>query len=473
MEKIKLDGRLGCSLEVSLEEARILSGDDRAVAQELLKKLVQSERCKIVGDTYFPPEWNEEVPKEIDLDKLEFDLPEIFPSNAPFVDTAKVETYKEEYFSFLKDLLKEKCNSDMCCEVYWDYREEISPSTLREAVDNYKEAGYESPIDYIVEQLLGQNIDYDSDMFNDIETEILNCDNEHVVAYFETFGNLREDAYEAGYEGIDVNADEILKRSYFCVNVMFATDAERNFDMGSIVTAFGSYRDPDLDYVASEPDVLDNALTYFIHQQGHSVKEVYDCLLDNPRGWGSGSDLSFAQAIVNDIVNNSSEAMSEVTALVKLDGEAFLELIETVDKGERHLTFDKNTDMGIFNEWAGTGGLLEFQLDKPFVVPASMVRGVQIEGAQNDNYSVDSVYGLVGSCWKETLGYTDEKPVLFEEDLSATVHSVMEFLAAKEQEELADEDVKTPLADVMKSCEEMSKQVHSNHESKTKDFEVR
>lgn len=65
--------------------------------------------------------------------------------------------------------------------------------------------------------------------------------------------------------------------------------------------------------------------------------------------------------------------------------------------------------------------MLEFKLDKPFVVPAGMVREIQIEGAENRGYSVDNVYGLVGGCWKETLEFAGENPVLYEEDLEATV----------------------------------------------------
>lgn len=436
MERIKLDGRLGFSLDLSPEEFSVLTGADRAAAKELLIKLVQSEQCHIVGDTYFPVEWNEDVLNYEMEDNLSFDLPVIsFNRNAEKASEEPVENieqYKEEYLAFLKEKLEDKCNSNMCCEVYWGYRDEIEPSTLREVVDNYKENGFETPKDYLVEKLWERNSEYDDDMFNAIETEIENCDNEHVVEYFEAFGNLREDAEEVGYNGIDVKEDEILNKSEFHINVMFATDAERNFDMGSLVTAFGSWRDPDFEHLSEYPEYLDNALTYFIHQQGHSVKEVYDCLIDNPRGWGSGADLSFAQAIVNDIVNNSSDAMSELTALVKLDGIEFLELVEAVEKGQEYLTFGTNTYIGIFNEWSGTGGLLEFELDKPFVVPTSMVRGVQIEGAENANYSVDSVYGLVGSCWKETLGYTNEAPVLYEEDLQATVKAVREVLTERE-----------------------------------------
>lgn len=347
-----------------------------------------------------------------------------------------IKSYKDEYVAFLKEQLEDKCNSDMCCEIYWDYRDVISPQTLKEAVDNYKEQGFGSPKDCLEDVLWKLNVDYDSDMFNEIETEIENCENEHVVEYFNEYGDLINDAIEeAGYNGLDVKVDEILRKSEFRVNVMFATNEERNYDMGSIVSSYGSWREPDFEYIESSPEVLDNALTYFIHQQGHSVKEVYDCLIGNPRGFGSKDEMNFTKSIVNDIVNNSSDAMSEITALVKLDGYELLELVEEVEKGEKYLTFEKNTDMGIFNEWAGTGGLLEFQLDKPFVVPVSMVRNVQIEGAKLDwGYSVDSVFGLVGSCWKETLGYTDEAPELYQEDLVETVKAVQTFLAERENE---------------------------------------
>lgn len=362
------------------------------------------------------------------------------------------ELYRKEYLEFLKERLKEHCNNDMCCEIYWDYRDEIDPSTIKEASNKYKDAGFETPKDYLVEKLYELNFDYDSYMFDEIKTEIENCDNEHIVEYYTDYGNLYEDAQEVGYNGIDLNLDDILGKSEFKVNLMFATDTERNYDMGSIVNAFGSWRDPDFEYLSKYPDVLDNAVTYFIHQQGHSVKEVYDCLIDNPRGFGSNEEMSFAKAIVNDMVNNSSDGLSELCALVSLDGKGYFELLEAVEKGEENLSFSKDTMLGVFNEWTGGGGLLEFQLDKPFVVPVSMVRNIQVEGAKEDySYTVDQIFGLIGSCWKDTLSYTDEKPVLFEEDLQATVNSVVKVLNERQAAE------KPELDDVIKNCEEVSK----------------
>ena len=62
-----------------------------------------------------------------------------------------------------------------------------------------------------------------------------------------------DDLYEAGYTGIDMNLDDLLSRSSFNVNLFFATETEKNFDMGSIVDSFGNdYREPRLEDIDAE-----------------------------------------------------------------------------------------------------------------------------------------------------------------------------------------------------------------------------
>ena len=53
MPSIDIWGRLGISLKVAPEELDILKGEDEK-AKELLINLVQSDRCTMYGDTYFP-----------------------------------------------------------------------------------------------------------------------------------------------------------------------------------------------------------------------------------------------------------------------------------------------------------------------------------------------------------------------------------------------------------------------------------
>lgn len=74
---IQLDGRLGISLQVSPDEFEILKKEDEE-AQTLLIHLIQSGRCEMCGDTYFPDCWNEEHL----TDELNFDLP-VRPLSVP------------------------------------------------------------------------------------------------------------------------------------------------------------------------------------------------------------------------------------------------------------------------------------------------------------------------------------------------------------------------------------------------------
>lgn len=341
----------------------------------------------------------------------------------------KNEKFNQVYNEFLKSKIDEYCNEERCCEIYWDYRDDLSPAELLDAYKNFSKSGYERIEDYIEEKLLDYNMDYDTYMIsqiaNDLKSE--NFYTEEFEKWYEEYCDIYEDLLENGYNGIDVNLRDLLRKSTFYFNIMFATDEEQNYDMGSIVTAFGTYHTPYYEYL--EKDNFDNALTYLIHQQGHTCKEYFDVLENNQNGYGMNYKCDFIESIVNDVVNNASEAMSELTVLVKMDGEDALKFINYLEDKEnnKNLKFDKNCDIGIFNEWSGCGGLLEFALEKDFIVPKNMIRGFQIEGAREQGYTVDEVYGLIGSCWKECLNYTDEKPELIYENIEDTIKYVKEL----------------------------------------------
>lgn len=344
--------------------------------------------------------------------------------------------YNEIYNNFLKSKIKEYCNENGCCEIYWDYRESLEPTTMLEAYLKFKESGYDKIEDYIENQLIEINPDYDDYMISTIISDMKNEKfyNKEFAKWYEEECNIYEDLYENGYNGIDVNLKELLNNSTFYFNIMFATDEEQNYDMGSIVKSFGIYHPPYYEYL--EKNDFDNALTYLIHQQGHTCKEYFDVLENNPKGYRSNYDCKFIESIVNDVVNNSSEAMSELTVLVKMNGNSVLEFLNYLEDKEnnKNLEIDKDCDIGIFNEWAGCGGLLEIALDKNFIVPKNMIRGFQIERAKNQNYTVDEVYGLIGSCWKECLDYTDEQPELVLENIEKTINYIKEITNEVEME---------------------------------------
>ncbi len=341
----------------------------------------------------------------------------------------KKNKFSQLYNDFLKAKIKEYCNENKCYEIYWDYRESIEPSMLLEAYAKYKENGFERIEDYIENQLLDMNFDYDSNLISQIQSDLKYEDfyNDEFENWYIDNCNIYEDLYENGYNGLDINLRNLLNNSNYHFNVMFATDEEQNYDMGSIVTAFGTYHEPDYDYL--EKENFDNALTYLIHQQGHSCKEYFDELRDNPGRYEMSNNCKFIESIVNDVINNTSEAMSELTVLVKMDGNEAIKFLNYLEDKEdnSNLKIDKNCEMGIFNEWSGCGGLLEIELEKDFIVPKNMIKGFQIEGCKNQSYTVDEVYGLINSCWKPCLNYTEEIPELVNENIDKTIKYTQEI----------------------------------------------
>ena len=214
-------------------------------------------------------------------------------------------------------------------------------------------------------------MDIDNAPTEEIRKQIKNAD----------YADIIDDLNECGYIGVDYNIDQLLKNTSVKVNILLGTDTERNYDMGSIVTAFGNdYQYPFTDYAMPSVDDYDNAFTYLIHQQGHTIKEVLanhlDCCKDK-------TTSDFVKGAVTEIENNSSEAMSELGVYIQLNGNDILEFCNKLQEGKGYLVFDKDINIGLFNEWSGTCGYPDNYLEKDFVVPVSMIRNVQIEGARS------------------------------------------------------------------------------------------
>ena len=316
---------------------------------------------------------------------------------------------REAYIAWLRDEVGWHCNSRGCYEAFWDYDDSVTPDQMAEACANYEEAGFASPLNYLDESIMEK-----PGFIGALENELISAITrdaatapEGVDEQWVESGDIWGDLESAGYEGIDANVEDLLSRSSFNVNVFFATEAERNFDMGSIVNAFGNdYREPRLEDVDAED--LDNALSYLVNQQGHSIAEVY----------GNG-DNAFIRSVREEINENSSEAMSELCALVRMDGQQMLDFIEKRNEAKDSLVLPKDyATVGIFNQWAGCGGMLDIRLEKDAVLPLSMVRGFQVEGQPDpDGYTVNETYGLVGSAWMP-VHYREDTETGVKEDYS-------------------------------------------------------
>lgn len=207
---------------------------------------------------------------------------------------------REAYIAWLRDEIEKHCNSEGRYEAYWDYNDSITPDQLFNAMEHFERDGYASPLAYL-EVSLVEDYYFTTPMEEALLTAIsqdAKSAPDGLGKHWDESDDIWGDLEAAGYQGIDANLDDLLSRSSFNVNVFFATEAERNFDMSSIVNAFGNdYREPRLEDVDAED--LDNALSYLVNQQGHSIAEVY-----------GNADNAFIRSVREEINENSSEAMT-------------------------------------------------------------------------------------------------------------------------------------------------------------------
>lgn len=347
------------------------------------------------------------------------------------------------YLDWLRREVETYCNADGCYELYWDYRDSLSPDQILEAYKKYKEEGFESPLGYLESQ-----IELEGDPLYGILLDDLGSASEEVNLGWYDAVDVRSDLESVGYNGVDTNIEQLLNQSSFRVNVFFATEPEMNYDFSSIVDSFGNdYRDFDPDSI--EADRLDNALSYLVNQQGHSVSEVYSALEKGE------SDNAFIKSVQEEITENSSEAMSEVAALVRMDGQQLLDFLEKRDAGHGTLVLPKDyATIGIFNEWSGCGGMLDIQPEKDVVMPLSMAWNFNIEGqrSHSNGYTVDDVYGLVGEAWSPNFSISDAPAPQVKEDYEKVIEQVR-----KQEHQI--ENAPVSLADRANEAKEVSAEI--------------
>lgn len=369
-----------------------------------------------------------------DLDKLEedFDEEESEESEDDNTDSNKIsdDELHEKWIGYLKSKIDEDCNSSKRYEVYWDYRDELEPGTVKRIVEQAIEN--DTTVESELEDWLWEINDT-----SEIEEPFLDDVSKNIPEELEDYAldrDLYDDLQEAGYNGVDMNAKELLDNAEVKVNIMFATPEEQNSDMGNLITSFGSWKDPEYDYIVENTEVLDNAMTYLIHQQGHSLKEYYQCLLENPGGFDMKHKSTFIESCVDDCVNNSSDAMSGIMCLTRLTPYELYDLYKAMKNGTPNVEFSKDTYCGTVNIWAGSGGL-GVSLEKPLIMPSSYITHVQVEGAKDSNYTVDEIFGLVGECWDGKMTFTNSQPDLYQENKEELIEYIKTLIPEDEKEE--------------------------------------
>lgn len=111
-------------------------------------------------------------------------------------------------------------------------------------------------------------------------------------------------------------------------------------------------------------------------------------------------DNKFIYSLKQEIYNMPIDYMRTMVFLTKITIGDYYKLKENNFK---YITLDKNTMCGLFNCWSGTGSILEIELEKDIKINKDNIYEIQLESVHNKNCcTVDSVYGLIGSCWQDS-----------------------------------------------------------------------
>jgi len=345
-----------------------------------------------------------------------------------------------KYENTLKELIKENCKNGYH-QVYYDYNDKLPTGCIEKALDimkENKEYSFESALN---EAFDSEYFDYETEEYNfinELKAELENINDQDIKDELINTEDFYEDLEQAGYNGIDYNLKELLKQTKFKVNIMLTTENEKNLDVTAINN---SYCVPKYKFSGQNVDKnIDNGLTYLIHQQGYTTKEIFDRYynLDLIKEEKSSN---FLDSVVEELDNNPDYSMSELTALISLEGNNISKFFNAYMNDNQNIKLDKDTMIGLFNKWNGSGSLLEIELEKPLIFKSSMISDYQIEESGPKPYSfytVNETYGLVESCWKDTFDITDEESKLAKENLSDTIYEVEDTLEKEKEQE--DED---------------------------------
>lgn len=364
---------------------------------------------------------------------------------------------RKAYLDWLRNEVEHWCTDEGLFQVEYDHDDRITPDQILDAWEHYKDEGYASPMAYLENETLNIFSDMESYFYDCLLSDLRTAPNA-VQDGWDEAQSIWDDLSDVGYHGIDMNLAPLLDQSSFELNLFFATKTEVNLDMGGIVNAFGNdYRTPDLAEEVT-PEDADNALSYLINQQGHSITELYAALDERD----SGSPL--IESVREEIANNSSEAMSELCALVRMNGNQMLDLLDSIEKSKDSLVLPKDyATIGIFNQWSGCGGMLGIKLEQDAVPPFSMVREFSIEGqtSRTGSYTVNEVYGMVGSAWMPNFSYRAGIQPNVKEDYAAALSQAREAASMVHEEKTAKE---TPISlkNIAKEARESSQALSGN-----------
>ena len=287
--------------------------------------------------------------------------------------------------------ISEKGEGYLVYEMYADYRDEMDAKTACEIL------GSSDPAQALEEKLddwyFESRMYYEDELMKVIRGKLGD-------GYDEYEDEIRE--FMQDYICFDLPRSHFLKQKFYTDIMLDTGDGNYDYTLNSVYPCW---------YGRQEWAHNDKAgIVWLAKQQGYKKGEFRRAMnkgdLKDPKG--------FLQSMRQELANLPS-SMSTVTFLVKMTLEDLIrlnELIRLQDRNGRHydatenpycgyIVLDKKTETGLYDPWSGGGSVFEVELEKDVRIPIRFIRSALPDGG--DGYSIDEVYGMCGSCWRDTV----------------------------------------------------------------------
>lgn len=237
------------------------------------------------------------------------------------------------------------------------------------------------------------------------------------------------------------------------VNILLCTPSEPNHCFADIHDQYIAMSEPDRLTDGSLEAVqellsMDTSLKRLVEQQGYTISQLADTMKDyNAFFYASPQDNAIPLSTQMEFFNkthskfltsvcqeleNHRYSMGNITVLANVSLHEFADMM----KSDSKITMPTDTMCGIFSPDNGAGSVLEIALEKPLVFSNKDIYDIQIEGVKPDyGYLLDSVYGLVHSCWKgpKSIEIAPERAnqETLEETITSSLDSLLSSAAAR------------------------------------------
>ena len=305
----------------------------------------------------------------------------------------------------IKELVREAIAAKMCAwqkkpdgyyheEIYADYRDEMDDETATKIIKS------NDPHQTFYEKMF--------EWYQDAEWQIESDIKQYVMEHIEIHAPNEEiDDEEIRDEirelvSIDYPYEHFLDQELY-VNIMVDTgDGNYDYVLNCVYPHYNGVYGETINDKAS--------IVWLARQQGYTKRDLNAALrlgdVKNPNG--------FLQSMRQEVINGSSHMLT-LTFLAKMTLRDLIELNEAIklqDKDKPHydaterpycgfVIIDKKAETGLYDPWNGGGSVFEIQLEKDVRLPIRFIRSALPDGG--DGYSVEGVYGMCGSAWRDVI----------------------------------------------------------------------